>query len=298
MKGAGNSYDFGARIYDPRIGRFLSTDAYESTFPGISPYNFALNNPIRFIDNDGNYPFDANLMIIIGNWDNSSVLQEGDWTVVRANSLEAALQAMTNKGLDKGNFDNFLLGTHGGGISDFAAIVDGPGRTQLNSKILQQYTNTNYASNLEKFSRIQAFGEILRYLGSNPTISLGVCCIANHEQFNTLIYNFIESKLGGDFKLYASTSVVSYKKDGDNMKPKYDVKVIKEEYINEGDGFKQITNNGTLDINHNLIINKTNPFFVNTLEFTKEGNATDKAKPAEKDKAKPDKSKKSEPRIL
>jgi len=54
VKGSGNSYDFGARIYDSRIGRWMSTDAYEAKFPSYSPYNFALNNPIYFIDPDGN----------------------------------------------------------------------------------------------------------------------------------------------------------------------------------------------------------------------------------------------------
>ncbi len=50
----GTSYDFGARMYDPRVGRWLSTDAYESEYVPISPYSFGLSNPIYFIDKDGN----------------------------------------------------------------------------------------------------------------------------------------------------------------------------------------------------------------------------------------------------
>lgn len=49
----GSSYDFGARIYDPRIGRFLSMDPLASKYPAISPYVFVANNPIFFIDPDG-----------------------------------------------------------------------------------------------------------------------------------------------------------------------------------------------------------------------------------------------------
>jgi RHS repeat-associated protein len=55
VKGGGNSYDFGARMYDSRVGRFLSLDAYASKFPNTSPYNFATNSPLYKIDPNGNW---------------------------------------------------------------------------------------------------------------------------------------------------------------------------------------------------------------------------------------------------
>jgi RHS repeat-associated protein len=51
--GDGNAYDFGARIYDSRLGRWLSVDPLEKKYPGISTYNFCINNPIIFKDTDG-----------------------------------------------------------------------------------------------------------------------------------------------------------------------------------------------------------------------------------------------------
>lgn len=56
MKGSGNSYDFGARIYDPRLGRWLSIDPLAIEIPSVSTYSFAHNNPIVLVDQDGKLP--------------------------------------------------------------------------------------------------------------------------------------------------------------------------------------------------------------------------------------------------
>ncbi len=53
LKGKGNSYDFGARILDVRLGRWLSLDPLAIKYPAFSPYNFVANNPVIFIDPDG-----------------------------------------------------------------------------------------------------------------------------------------------------------------------------------------------------------------------------------------------------
>lgn len=56
IKGDGNSYDFGARILDPRLGKWLSIDPLAQEFPDVSPYCAMANNPTNFIDPDGNAP--------------------------------------------------------------------------------------------------------------------------------------------------------------------------------------------------------------------------------------------------
>ncbi len=53
IKGEGNSYDFGARMLDARVGRFISLDPLVRDFPFYSPFQFAGNSPIMAIDLDG-----------------------------------------------------------------------------------------------------------------------------------------------------------------------------------------------------------------------------------------------------
>ncbi len=53
VKGEGNSLDFGARIYDSRLGRWLSVDPLAAKYPDESPYSFAGNSPIVIIDPNG-----------------------------------------------------------------------------------------------------------------------------------------------------------------------------------------------------------------------------------------------------
>lgn len=78
VKGEGNQQDYGMRIYDTRLSRFLSVDPLTKGYPHYTPYSYAGNKPIKFIDLDGgeekehwyDYNF-ADLMNWLGSSDNS-----------------------------------------------------------------------------------------------------------------------------------------------------------------------------------------------------------------------------------
>jgi RHS repeat-associated protein len=48
-----NMYDYGARNYDPDLGRWMNMDPLAEKFSSWSQYNYCVDNPVLFVDTDG-----------------------------------------------------------------------------------------------------------------------------------------------------------------------------------------------------------------------------------------------------
>ena len=108
-------YDFGARFYDPMLGRWLSQDRYAAKYASESPYSYCLNNPIGFSDPTGDtIKIEVNGSTFL--WNNGSLFN-----------------------LDGSNYHGFVSG-------DLGTIMDA--LNQLNSlesgnKLLSDLSNSN-----------------------------------------------------------------------------------------------------------------------------------------------------------
>jgi RHS repeat-associated protein len=106
VKGEGNQQDYGMRIYDGRLGRFLSEDPLTKSYPSWSPYPFAMNRPIDGIDLDGCEwkRADGGFM-----WDPNNAYSDANRTVLKTGYYNQAVYFS-----DQGTFDKskeFNMGT-------------------------------------------------------------------------------------------------------------------------------------------------------------------------------------------
>ena len=92
-------------MYDPVLGRFHTQDAFSEKYYSLSPYQYAANNPVLFIDVNGD-----SLNVTIKSMDawNSfeGVVNQG---------LEGQFKVAWSKGSKKGNYNIGILPTEDGG---------------------------------------------------------------------------------------------------------------------------------------------------------------------------------------
>ena len=97
LKGEGNHIDYGMRIYDDRVGRFLSVDPLTKTYPHYTPYQFAGNTPMAAIDLDGEEPKIVVTNIVTG-YTYMHVYGEGDVKTILVKTYKAIVQYTDKKG--------------------------------------------------------------------------------------------------------------------------------------------------------------------------------------------------------
>jgi len=139
--------DFGRRMYQPDLGRFFTQDRYAESFYPISPYQYAANNPISFVDVNGDsiiysQNVDAETRVMLDGFFNTLGKASSAFGEV-VNHLRTSSNIFTiDIGETTSNVDGqFAVGKNGGGTITFLSGESGQNAGTTIEEMFHAYQN-------------------------------------------------------------------------------------------------------------------------------------------------------------
>lgn len=163
-------YDYGARHYDPVLGRFITVDPMAEKYYGWPPYAYCLNNPMKYIDPDGRDPMKLSHWIRFGKETTKAV------SIVTSVGIQVAGQV--ELGSKKIGGDINLISQDVAGVKDGVFFHPGGNFDKMETKQGVEFGVGLMGASVQKKIKEDAGNQIME---EQQSVSLGIIELTNTE---------------------------------------------------------------------------------------------------------------------